>query len=49
MTPRQATDEAEASKPTADTARDQAAAQTLDDAGAGGMRIYDPYREAQAW
>ncbi|MGW5446837.1 hypothetical protein [Streptomyces asiaticus] len=42
-------DEAEASEPTAETARDQAAEQTLDAAGAGGMRIYDPHQEAQAW
>ncbi|MCF2131092.1 transposase [Strepomyces sp. STD 3.1] len=42
-------DEAEASEPTAETARDQAAEQTPDAAGAGGMRIYDPYQEAQAW
>ncbi|MEW2425936.1 hypothetical protein AB0911_35995 [Streptomyces nigra] len=42
-------DEAEASEPTAETARDPAAEQTLDTAGAGGMRIYDPYQEAQAW
>ncbi|MEU5247380.1 transposase [Streptomyces asoensis] len=41
--------EAEASGPTAETARDQAAEQTPDAAGAGGMRIYDPYQEAQAW
>ncbi|WP_260860412.1 hypothetical protein [Streptomyces cupreus] len=39
----------EASEPTAGTARDQAAEQTLDAAEAGGMRIYDPYQEAQAW
>ncbi|CAL9677043.1 hypothetical protein [Streptomyces sp. enrichment culture] len=39
----------EASGPTAETTRDQAAEQTLDTAGAGGMRIYDPYQEAQAW
>ena len=42
-------DEAEASGLTAETTRDQAAEQTLDAAGAGGMRIYDPYQEAQAW
>jgi hypothetical protein len=42
-------DEAEASGPTAETTRDQAAEQTPDAAGAGGMRIYDPYQEAQAW
>jgi hypothetical protein len=42
-------DEAEASGSTAETTRDQAAEQTLDAAGAGGMRIYDPYQEAQAW
>ncbi|MFD5234829.1 hypothetical protein ACFWJ5_41405 [Streptomyces qaidamensis] len=42
-------DEAEASGPTAETPRDQAAEQTLDATGAGGMRIYDPYQEAQAW
>ncbi|WP_326816176.1 transposase [Streptomyces sp. NBC_01762] len=42
-------DEAEASGPAAGTARDPAAAQTLKAAGTGGMRIYDPYQEAQAW
>nr|WP_240798516.1 hypothetical protein [Streptomyces sp. S501] len=42
-------DEAEVSEPTAETAQNQAAEQTLDAAGAGGMRIYDPYQEAQAW
>ncbi|WP_436950027.1 integrase catalytic domain-containing protein [Streptomyces sp. SudanB52_2052] len=42
-------DEAEASEPTAETTQDQAAEQTLNAAGAGGMRIYDPYQEAQAW
>ncbi|MEU1091559.1 hypothetical protein ABZ401_32950, partial [Streptomyces sp. NPDC005892] len=42
-------DEAEVSGPTAEAARDQASEQTLDAAGAGGMRIYDPYQEAQAW
>ncbi|MFD3735268.1 hypothetical protein [Streptomyces sp. NPDC058632] len=42
-------DEAEASEPTAATAGDQAAEQTPDAGGAGGMRIYDPYQEAQAW
>ncbi|MGW5619151.1 transposase [Streptomyces sp. NPDC003877] len=30
-------------------AADQSAGQTLDATGAGGMRIYDPYQEAQAW
>ncbi|WP_369275751.1 hypothetical protein AB5J55_42565 [Streptomyces sp. R11] len=39
----------EASEPTAETTQDQAAEQTLDAAGAGGMRIHDPYQEAQAW
>ncbi|WP_030183372.1 DDE-type integrase/transposase/recombinase [Streptomyces sp. NRRL S-813] len=38
----------EASESTAETARDQAAEQTLGAAGAD-MRIYDPYQEAQAW
>ncbi|MFD5475273.1 transposase [Streptomyces sp. NPDC127105] len=38
-----------ASEPTAATAWDQAAEQTPDTGGAGGMRIYDPYQEAQAW
>ncbi|MFF4673835.1 transposase [Streptomyces sp. NPDC001279] len=33
----------------AEAARDQAAERTLDAAGASGMRIYDPYQEAQAW
>ncbi|CAL9672622.1 transposase [Streptomyces sp. enrichment culture] len=42
-------DEAEPSEPTAETTQDQAAERTLDAAGAGGMRIYDPYQEAQAW
>lgn len=42
-------DEAEASAPTAETTRDQAAEQTLDTAGAAGMHIYDPHQEAQAW
>ncbi|MCL6737411.1 hypothetical protein [Streptomyces neyagawaensis] len=42
-------DEAEPSEPTAETTQDQAAEQTLNAAGAGGMRIYDPYQEAQAW
>ncbi|MDG9728514.1 MULTISPECIES: hypothetical protein [unclassified Streptomyces] len=42
-------DEAEASESTAGTDRDQAAGQTLNAAGAGGMLIYDPYQEAQAW
>lgn len=42
-------DEAEASLPSAETDRDQSAEQTPDAAGAGGMRIYDPYQEAQAW
>ncbi|MEV6726186.1 transposase [Streptomyces xanthochromogenes] len=41
--------EAEASGATAETARGQAAEQTPDIAGAGGLRIYDPYQEAQAW
>ncbi|MFE6787839.1 transposase [Streptomyces sp. NPDC057680] len=39
----------EASEPTAATAGNQAAEQTPGAAGAGGMRIYDPYQEAQAW
>lgn len=39
----------EASEPRGGTARGQAAEQTLGAAGAGGMRIYDPYQEAQAW
>ncbi|MFJ8547287.1 hypothetical protein ACIRFH_36030 [Streptomyces sp. NPDC093586] len=42
-------DEAEASESTAGTDRDQAVGQTLNAAGAGGMLIYDPYQEAQAW
>ncbi|MFJ5105205.1 transposase [Streptomyces sp. NPDC088554] len=42
-------EEAEVTKPTAGTARAQAAEQTPDAAGTGGMHIYDPYQEAQAW
>ncbi|MDT0549965.1 hypothetical protein [Streptomyces lonegramiae] len=42
-------DEAEASEPTAETAPGQAAEQTPGAAGAGGLRIYDPYQEARAW
>ncbi|MGW2572988.1 transposase [Streptomyces sp. NPDC001537] len=43
------TDEAEASLPAAETVRDHTAEQTPHTAAAGGMRIYDPYQEAQAW
>ncbi|GHF35845.1 DDE-type integrase/transposase/recombinase [Streptomyces griseosporeus] len=39
----------EASEPAGGTTREKAAEQTLDAAGADGMRIYDPYQEAQAW